>query len=273
MMNKKIFFGCPISQRAWIAPFYLRNFYNQTYPKHLIHVLWIVNNSTDDTFSILSKFKLDHEKEYGSIRIQIYNDSEVPEDTRQTTFDGKRVSNIREEVMYHRLAELRNRMLAEFLKTDCDYYFSVDSDILLRKDCLERLISHNKDFVSALIYNGYLMAGGKEEAYKYPNILNEDTPGHYKHIVNYRTKHPETNFEKPLIKTDFTGAVCLMSRKTCSVSRYSWHKQGEDEPLCRTAREAGIQIWCDVYNYNQHVMSKELLEKFKTFGVEDEQRN
>lgn len=264
-MNKKIFFGCPISQRAWIAPFYLRNFYNQTYPKHLIHILWIVNNSTDDTFQILSQFKLDHEKEYGSIRIQIYNASEIPEDQRSV--------EIREKFMYQRLADLRNRMLDEFLKTDCDYYFSVDSDILLRKDCLERLISHDKDFVAALIYNGYLMSGGKENAYKYPNILNEDTPGHYKHIVNYRTKHPETNFENPLIKTDFTGAVCVMSRKTCSVSRYSWHKQGEDSPLCESARKAGIQIWCDVYNYNQHVMSKELLEEFKNFGVEDEQRN
>lgn len=268
MIEKKVFFGCPISNRGWCIDYYLRNFYNQTYPKSLIHILWIVNNSTDDTFQKLSDFKLSHEKEYGSIRIQIFDDSKVPEDTREIKKIGDELINIRDKFMYMRLANLRNRMVEEFLKTDCDYYFSVDSDILLRKDCLERLISHEKDFVAGLIYNGYLLAGGKEQAYKYPNILKEETPGHYKHIVNYRTKHPEANLENPLIPVDFTGAVCVMSRKTCEKSRYFYHHQGEDEPFSRSAKEAGIQIWCDAYNYNQHIMSKELLEEFKNFGVE-----
>lgn len=260
MIEKKVFFGCPVSQRGWVLHFYLRNFYNQTYPKHLIDILWIVNNSKDDTFEILSRFKEQHEHEYNSIRIQVYNASEIPEDQRTV--------EVREKYMYQRLSDLRNRMVYEFLKTDCDYYFSVDSDILLRQDCLERLVSHNKDFVAGLIYNGYLMPEGIHGAYKYPNILKEESPGKYKHIVNYRTKNPETNYENPLISVDFTGAVCLMSRKTCSVAKYAWHKQGEDENFSREARQAGIEIWCDVYNYNQHIMSNELLDQFKNFGIE-----
>ncbi len=256
--DKRIFIGAPISNRSWIAPYYLRNLYAQTYPKHLCEILWIVNNSNDKTMQLLTDFKQKHEHEYKRIRIQIYNASGVPED--------KRTADLREKFTYSWLAELRNRLLDEFLKTDCDYYLNCDSDILMRKDCLERLVSHDKDFVAGLIYNGYLFADGTP--YKYPNILREYEPRQYKHVVNYRVKNPETNYENPLMEVDFTGAINIVSRDVAKKARYAWHKQGEDEPFSYSARKAGFSIWCDLYNYNQHVMAKELLEQFKNFGVE-----
>jgi len=255
--NKTVFLSAPVSNRDWVISYYLRNLYNLDYNKKLISIFWVINNSKDDTMKLLFDFKNKYESEYESIRIEIFNDSSVPKDERTV--------EVREKYIYQRLADLRNYCVREFLRTNCDYFFSCDSDILIRKDCLSRLVSHEKDFCSALIYNGYLFH--PEDPSAYPNILKLVENDRYKHIVNYRTKHPESNFEKPLIRCDFTGAVFTMSRKACSVVRYEWHRQGEDEPASKSIREAGMEIFCDVYNYNQHVMDEKFLEQFKSFGI------
>jgi len=272
-LNKTVMIGGPIRNREWIISYYLRNLYNQTYPKHLCEILWLINNSTDKTFEILTEFKNKHEHEYRRIRIQVYNESNMPEDNRTV--------ECREAHTYSRLAELRNRVISEFLKTDCDLYLNCDSDILMRKDCLERLVSHNKDFVAGLIYNGYLMSSKPgepglffgdpvEKAYLFPNILNETSPNHFTHVVNNRIKNPERAKDKPLLQVQFTGAINVLSRAVCEKARYGYDNRGEDYPFCRDALKAGFEIWCDLYNYNQHVMAKDFLEQFKNFGIEGE---
>ncbi|MBU7008573.1 hypothetical protein Ga0451573_003532 [Peptococcaceae bacterium DYL19] len=173
--------------------------------------------------------------------------------------------DIREKYSYYWLAELRNKLLKKCINLNADYLFSSDCDILFKRDILKRLLSHNKHIVSSLLYNGYLVTKSIDEAYKYPNILRKVDNSRYEHIVTYRVKYFDKNSVDTLVPCDLTGACILISKEVCSKAKYGWHKQGEDEYFCRSAKQAGYDIWCDVSMFSQHVMSPELLEQFKDF--------
>ncbi|MDT3699648.1 MAG: hypothetical protein RO469_09480 [Thermincola sp.] len=255
--DKKILVACPVNSRDWIIPYYLRNLFNLDYDRTLIDIYWIVNNSSDKSLTLLQDFKQQYEREYRSIEIDVYNSKKK--------FTDERKFEIRKKYSYYWLAELRNKLLKKCLDLDADYLFSSDCDILLRSDILKRLISHNKHIISSLLYNGYLVAKSLDEACKYPNILRKVGNNRYEHIVNYRVKHPEKNPIGTTIPCDLTGACILISKEVCSKAKYGWHIQGEDEYFCRSAKEAGYDIWCDISMYSQHVMLPELLDKFRDF--------
>ena len=265
-MDKKILISCGVSSRDWILPYYLKHIYNLDYNKKLIDIYWIVNNSNDNSLNLLHEFRQKYKNEYNSIHIEIYNNSEIPAETRTT--------KIREEYVYAWLSIIRNKILKMCIKLQCDYLLSSDSDILVSSDTLNRLLSHNLPIVSALIYNGYLHAT-YEEAYKYPNILKKSsiplpesqiklsTDRRYKHIVNYRTKHPEKNPVGKLIEWDFTGACDLMSVDVCKSTKYGWSVYGEDEVWSYEARKNGFHLYADISLYNNlHCMTKDVLEYF-----------
>lgn len=255
--DKKILIGCPVSSRGWIIPYYLRNLYNLDYDKKLIDIYWIVNNSTDNSLELLQEFKQQYKNEYNSIGIEVCNSKNKFTDNRKT--------EIRQKYSYYWLARLRNKLLKKCLALHADYLFSSDSDILFKRDILKRLLSHDKDIISSIIYNGYLYTGSPDEAYKYSNILREVDHNLYEHIVNFRIKYPDKNPLGTLVSCDYTGACILITKEVCSKVKYGWHQQGEDVVFCRTAKQAGYDLWCDVSMYSQHVMSPEFLEQFKDF--------
>lgn len=255
--DQKILVACPVHSRDWVIPYYLRNLYNLDYEKKLIDIYWIINNSTDSSFSLLQNFKRQYKNEYNSIELEVYNSKHK--------FTDDRKLDIRMKSTYYWLSELRNKMLKKCLVLNADYLFSSDCDILFKRDILKRLLAHNKPIVSSLIYNGYLVAKSSDEAYKYPNILRKIDNNRYEHIVNYRVKNYDHNPMGTLIPCDLTGACILISKEVCAKAKYAWHQLGEDEYFCRSAKQAGYDIWCDVSMYSQHVMSPELLEQFKDF--------
>jgi hypothetical protein len=259
MEGKTVLISAPVCNRAWILPYYLRNLYNLEYNKMLISIYWIVNNSNDETFQILSKFQHDHKNEYRQIKIDIFNNEKIPEDNRSEL--------VRKQHIYAWLSLLRNRILDKCVEWNCDYLLSCDTDILMRKDCLTKLLSHDKAVCAGLIGNGYLV--NPSNPFLYPNILKKLENRNYKHIYNYYVKN-----KTGLIEVDFTGAVICISKEVCKTTKYAPDlTYGEDLPWSKDVQKAGYKLYCDCSCYNQHVMSKELLEKFKSFGVEDEQRN
>lgn len=260
-MNKRILIGFPVSNREWVLPYFLKHIENIDYDKKLIDIYCIVNNSKDASLQLMQDFKNKYKDEYNSIQIEIYNNSKYPKDERTTI--------IREQI-YHFLSELRNKIISKCVTLNCDYLLSVDTDILVPNDILNRLLSHNKDYVAGLIYNGYLFTPRHESfdynpilnAYKFPNILKLNSQNTYTHVVNYRVKNPNLNEKDTLLEVDFTGAVFLATQDVCKVAKFSWNVQGEDEPFCRTAREAGFKLYCDLSLYSQHMMSKQILDLY-----------
>jgi cellulose synthase/poly-beta-1,6-N-acetylglucosamine synthase-like glycosyltransferase len=252
-MDKRILVTCPMRDRAWVLPHYLDALYNLDYDKKLIDIFWLVNNSKDETLDMLIDYKNKFEYLYHSITIQVINDFRVPKDDR--------ITQIRQQV-YPWLAMLRNRLLDKCVELQCDYIFSCDSDIIFKPDTLKRLLGHNLDIISGLIYNSYLHSG-IELGYKHCNILKEVEPRRYQHIVNYRVKFPEKNQVGTLIENDYTGAIFLATQEVCQRTRYDSNEvYGEDEPWSYSARMSGYKLFCDVSVFSYHCMSPEVLNYF-----------
>ena len=168
--NKRILIAFPCRDRAWILPYFLEHLVNIDYDRKLIDIYCIINNSSDSSHEIMKEFKAKYNNDYNSIQIEVQNNSEY------STKDVRR-TDVRDKI-YNWLADLRNMIVKRCVKLDCDYLFSIDTDILVPSDILERLLNHNRDYVASLIYNGYLYTPRNVEedhnpilnAYKYPNI-------------------------------------------------------------------------------------------------------
>lgn len=252
-MDKRVLIACPISNRSYILPYYLSCVYNLDYNKSLLDIYWIVNNSTDQSLFFLQNFKSKYENQYNSITIEIYNNSKIPKD--------KRDSKTRKKV-FPWLAELRNKILDKCVQLNCDFLWSSDSDILFKPNTLNRLLSHNLSIVSCLLYNGYKF-DGIDLAYKHCNILKEISHRTYEHICNYRIKFPEKNPIGTLIECEFSGASILMSKDVCQNTRYDDNEiYGEDEPWSFSARQQNFKIYCDISLFCLHAMDENILKYF-----------
>ncbi len=71
------------------------------------------------------------------------------------------------------LPNARNHCVKKFLESDCNYFLSIDDDIIPPTDALERLISANKDIIGATCFSYRVDETG---GYTYPVTLryNED---------------------------------------------------------------------------------------------------
>lgn len=221
--------GCPISKNR-VLPTYLEHIYNLDYPKNNIHLAFLVNNSTDDTYDILDVFKGEHINEYREIDIWDV------EGLKPGYLRGDR-HKLRD---YRAFAKIRNVWLSMLSDTD-SYLFSVDSDILLPSNSLKRLLSHGKKLISLLICN--------QPHIEQYNILRE------RMFQNKYTSMYGNDFPRKLIEVDATGAAILIHREVIDEGvRYEFHKQGEDLGFCRNARDNGFKIYCDASQEAQHII-------------------
>ena len=53
----KVLIACPVKDRDWILPNYLQSVLELDYPKELIDIYWIVNNSSDNSLLMLESFR------------------------------------------------------------------------------------------------------------------------------------------------------------------------------------------------------------------------
>lgn len=234
--------GCPVRNRGKYLPHYLEAIYNLDYPKDKITLFFVINDCKDDTSSILSKFKSDNDNLYHKIKLDEY-DLGTPEDARTTS--------IRNNYTYKALSKLRNYLLFN-IRTD--YYLSCDSDIMMKPDTLNKLLSHGKDYVAGLICNGYIVS--PNNPYKFMNILNRiPFAKSYKHITEYK--------DGELIPVDFTGAVMLLSKQLIkSGAQFGHGNQGEDQIFCEDVKAKGFQIYCDTSAKCTHLMSEAYLVRY-----------
>lgn len=251
-----------IRNRAWILPYYLEHIYNLEYDKKLITIHFLVNNSTDSSLNLLQEFKEKHNSKYNNIIIEENNKSNLSEDNRDMR---SRIAN----GIYHHLAEMRNYL---FNKCKEDYLFNIDSDILVEKYALKKLVSSNKDMIAGTIYNGYQYS---DEYWNYTNLclfrLGENKINNIKVVRNscYSLKRRDIRLllreNKTIIELDLTGAICLYSKKLYSdkTIRFGFHLDGEDYAYCLKAKEHGYKIYGNISSYSQHIMSKYWLEKYK----------
>lgn len=218
-----IFAGCPIQNREKYVEGYLEAFENQTYPLKDIHMCFLVNDSIDGTLNKLIKYKEDHNfGKFTIIDLTGFGYTDKP---------GNRAIN-----EYKQIARIRNIWL-DRLNTET-HIFSVDSDIIIPKNTLERLIAHKLDICSLLINNS-LQDG---EAY---NFINYNKRG----LLVQRIRKPGVN---PVF---LTGAAYLINARVIRAGvRYGGHRRGEDFYFCDMAHNLGFEVYCDMDLEGQHLM-------------------
>ena len=248
-----------VHNRGWVLPFYLRNIYNIDYDKKLIDIYFYVNNCQpeDKSIEILKSFRKEHGDEYNSFVIEIKNND--------LSFKDDRTVEVRNQKTYEILSAIRNNAMKKCVELKCDYWFNVDTDILVKPDIIKRLLNVGYPISASLIYNGYLFETDK--VWKYPNVLNRED-GTYKHFVNRLVRNPSQATENDIFEIDATGACCLISKTVCQNTKYQFHPLGEDLGWADSCREKGFKMAFSPSIYSQHIMSEEFLERFKNFGVE-----
>lgn len=221
--------GCPVRERGWILPRYLKCLTDLEYPLGQIEYAFVVNDSQDDTLEILQEFS---------------RHTQSPVEIRQVNLKS-RTSSVRGAHSINNLVVLRNILLDMFLKSPATHLFSLDSDILAEPDSLSRLIDLDLPVVSMLI----------------PNDGHLETKGYY-NIANLQGDQylPITKFPRDqVIPVDCTGAGYLIKREVIEALgvRYYPHRQGEDAGFCRVARGRGVGLWCHTGIRAVHIMVRE----------------
>ncbi|PQP82109.1 hypothetical protein C0Q44_20880 [Paenibacillus sp. PCH8] len=205
-----VFVGSPVRNRAWIMDRHLQSIKQQAVQKQYTYIL---NDSEDQTEDIL-------------------HEHQIPYMTHNL---GRTYGHMRGQYSYHHLALLRNVLLDEFLKSDCDYLFSVDTDIIIPEHSLQQLMDNDKDVCSMLIRN-------------HPKVQAHNAMIGEKHISKFR---------EGLFPVDLTGAVYLIKREVIEAGvRYGSHPTGEDAPFCEQARRLGFELYVDTRLRPVHVYAE-----------------
>jgi hypothetical protein len=205
-----ILIAAPVRNRGWILNQYMSCLKNLNISDNISYY-FILNDCTDDSKEILDYYI---EKEIDEMNFN------TPSDMGE---NGQGRSGLQRELYtYKNLSVLRNKILEYARNTNVDYIFSVDTDILVKPDILEKLLSTEKDIVAALINNG-----GKNW-----NFL---------HFQGDRGYVPEKLFEVRV-----TGACYLISRNVFmneSIKYSNEFGSGEDEAFCEYARRQGFHSY------------------------------
>lgn len=245
---KTITIAAPVRNREWILPNYLLRIFEINYPKSLIDLHFVVNDSSDRTFELLNEFKRDNKGLYNNIRIDVINQN-VPNDEREFA--------VRNSHIYKHLSNLKNYIMS---KVRTDKLIFIDTDILVEPNVVTKLLKHGKKIISGLIFNGYLTSNDKP--YLYPNIMQLDDKGQYRHLTNYHVKTAPTLLCSRLQRVDLTGAIILLDRSVYKSVKYGFHPQGEDAYFCKMAQDKGFELFCDLHVYCQHIMSPDYLKLY-----------
>lgn len=224
----RVMVGCPVRDRAWILPRYLAHLCRLRYPRELLSLCFVVNDSTDGTHDLLQQFAEAHRGEYRRVKLVVFDQGAIKDARRR---------DVRLQI-FSTLASARNRLLEEL--TDEDYLFSVDSDVLVPPEALAALLACRKDIVAARVWN--------DRARTAPNFLCRGSRWYL---------HPATFPEHELFEVDVTGAVYLLSREVARQVRYGYHPQGEDVYFSEQARKAGFRLWVNPEVHCEHVLAPE----------------
>lgn len=137
----------------------------------------------------------------------------------------------------YNIDQVRN-LIADWTIKGFDYLFSVDSDMILPRDCLVKLLSHNKDVVSGLYIQRMFNQHNLELYDRNGRISYEDISG------------------KGLVEIYGCGFGCVLVKKEVFIGvgypQFEYHSAidhaytiSEDTDFCAKAVSKGFKIWAD----------------------------
>ena len=195
---------------------------------------------------------------FSASRFFVVNDCEevIPhirnaEYIRMDTGDEYRKTGDNHEWTFELMAKmsgLRNRTIEEMLDGGYDYWFSVDTDLVLDPWTLYRLIEADKDIVSEIFWTQHWCNAWERDQYS----------------------PPREEWRKPgLYQVGMTGACTLVKRKVfeagvdyTQIPNIYKALRGEDRHFCVRAACAGFEMWVDTHCPATHLYTEEEYKKF-----------
>ena len=152
-----------------------------------------------------------------------------------------------------KMGELRNMTIRKMLDGGYDYWFSVDTDIVLHPWTLYNLIEADRDIVSEIFWT--MAPNGRE----WCNAWMVD-----------QSAGMREEWRKPgLYRVGMTGACTLVKREVFEagvdysrIPNIETALRGEDRHFCVRAACAGFEMWIDSHCPATHLYTRELYEKF-----------
>lgn len=248
----KVLIGLPVFKREWILPFWLKAIERQNFPLSDIGFVFGLSPNDPETHEVLQNWHADHPE------VICFLMNEEPRITHREHNEGERYWN---QIKYEAMVILRNHLLenAIILQDKFDYYFSLDSDILLKDpETLNRLIAYSEQTPNAVISPlSFMSPPCKEDptGRMHPSIMSwerEDRVG----FRAIRTSYP---LGQPFF-ADIVMAAVLMPKNIFTRVRYRLHRQGEDLGFATNLHHAGFKSLAATDIEVSHVMHRYMLE-------------
>lgn len=149
----------------------------------------------------------------------------------------------------------RNSIIKKFIDSDADYVMLIDADIAWPQDAITRLLSYNKDFVSAcypargmtsFIFRPIVKEDGSIDFDESNGLLKMDyVPSGFMLISREGIEkmcefHSNDYYRNLDVHKNIDDGYALFNTEI-----YNGEFWGEDYVFCRKAREAGLEIWTD----------------------------
>jgi len=187
------------------------------------------------------------------------------------------------DTMIDRIVNGRNILRDAFLQTDCDLYFSVDSDVLLPKMSIVSLVgdcmADGCDIVSGIYFGmlKYENEKGVKRAIEFCPVMffKIDDKKQKPHMRNCRGSfNLHEYFPSRVFQIHSCGAGFVMIKRKVLETikwRHTHTKKlaiGEDISLCVDAQKKGMKVWCDSYLWALHLKDDKALKENRKEVVE-----
>lgn len=244
----KLIIGCPIYKRSWIFPLWVSAIERQSIPLSKIGFIFETSPDDEQTVDLLHRWRKMHPE------IPLYEINQREDLPHFEHIENGRQWSISK---YENMVSLRNSLLKRVREIQPDYYFSLDSDIVLKNpSTIELLIAHIDDGADAVNPLMFMTPVGID----YPSVMTWMDKSPYR---AHRTKdYPLGSY----FKSDVIMAAKMMSKKAYNLVDYEVHVQGEDLGWSANADRNGLNLYCASYIYAPHIMHEMMLDHFKSNG-------
>lgn len=218
----RILIGCPLRQKKNILEKYLKSLNEIDVDGIEVDKYFILHNSPE----LKSYFKDSEYEEY-------YSENEY---TKTENTHIWKEENLKDVVI------MKNKLIQKVLQGNYDYFFLVDSDILLKIETLKHLLNQKKDIISEVFWTKWHIEKQSEPNAWTHDFYNFDD---LEKIKLWRTKG--------VYEVGYTGACILIHRKVLEAGvNYTPIKNitfsiWEDRAFCIRAMVHGFQIYLDTH--------------------------
>ena len=236
-MRKKIIIGAPTANRGWVIRDWLNYIQGSFVDLRQDYDLSIALVAAEDDPSVNIVYDFTQAMKYKFLL------SVIEENKQDDIRDWK-------PERYKRMVYLRNLLLEVIRNENPDYFLSLDTDILLHRDCIRNLLQTLDSHEEAAA------VGGKT----FMTPTGTSCPSFGMFYENQPSQGIRRQDTDGVFQVDIIMAIKLMTPNAYNVD-YEYHNCGEDLGWSAACHDRGIKLWCDGRVANKHIMESNMLHK------------